>query len=51
MSDFVNMAEGADEVFEMGEDGKIFAGHVKEMLTAMENADHISAHNAAFEVE
>ena len=50
MSDFVNMAEGADEVFEMGEDGKIFAGHVKEMLTAMENADHISAHNAAFDL-
>jgi hypothetical protein len=50
MSDFVNMAEGADEVFEMGEDGKIFASKVKEMLTAMENADHISAHNAAFDV-
>lgn len=50
MSDFVNLAEGADEVFEMGEDGKIFAGHVKEMLTAMENSNHISGHNALFDL-
>jgi hypothetical protein len=50
MSDFVNLAEGADEVFDMGEDGKIFAGHVKQMLTAMENSDHISAHNALFDL-
>lgn len=50
MSDFVNMEEKAGEVFDMGENGKIFAGHVKEMLTAMENADHISAHNASFDL-
>lgn len=50
MSDFVNLGQRAEDVYEMGENGRVFGEEMKKVLTLMKNADHISAHNASFDL-